>query len=243
MGVDARCEATAARAGRARSTRTVTGVMPAASGEPMNGEASRLGDPAYAPAGACARDPAFEDWDLGRGRYGRSRSSHGQGSAKLARMDGWGDAAGLGKSAPCSARRHGRGRSSRWWSWRRCLPGLYALNWWNLTPPGPWWGLPWPGGRSMAGSSTRPRPPSSLRPAMEARAFRVVALQPPLYAWLEAIGLTLGFGPQRRRRRSCPATSPAALVVLLMYWHGQLWRGLRRRPGRRDPDRLQPSSA
>ena len=21
------------------------------------------------------------------------------------------------------------------------LPGLYALNWWNLTPPGPWWGL------------------------------------------------------------------------------------------------------
>src|SRR5579864_1734801 len=21
------------------------------------------------------------------------------------------------------------------------LPGLYALNYWDLTPPGPWWGL------------------------------------------------------------------------------------------------------
>ena len=21
------------------------------------------------------------------------------------------------------------------------LPGLYALNWWDITPPGPWWGL------------------------------------------------------------------------------------------------------
>ncbi len=51
------------------------------------------------------------------------------------------------------------------------LPGLYALNWWNLTPPGPWWGLrglavldgllarPDPGGRgarAVAGGSGVP---------------------------------------------------------------------------------------
>ncbi len=103
------------------------------------------------------------------------------------------------------------------------LPGLYALNWWNLTPPGPWWGL-----RGLAvldGWAVDQSPAAgTLRPAMEARAYRAVALQPPLYAWLEAIGLA--FGSDRAPSAIVlPSYVAGALIVLLMYWHGRLWRG------------------
>ena len=87
------------------------------------------------------------------------------------------------------------------------LPGLYALNSWDLTPPGPWWGL-----RGLAvldGLVARPgagrRRRSWRRP--EARAFRAVAFQPPLYAWLEAVGLALS-PTATRWRPSCRATWP-----------------------------------
>src|SRR5438067_8325721 len=63
------------------------------------------------------------------------------------------------------------------------LPGLSALNSWDLTPPGPWWGL-----RALAvldghRLDQAPAADAVATPA-EASAFRNVALQPPLYAWL-----------------------------------------------------------
>src|SRR5581483_10942707 len=50
------------------------------------------------------------------------------------------------------------------------------------------------------------------------------ALQPPLYAWLEAAGLALG-----RDRDPLATVLPSyvagALVVVLVYLHGRLWHG------------------
>jgi 4-amino-4-deoxy-L-arabinose transferase-like glycosyltransferase len=103
------------------------------------------------------------------------------------------------------------------------LPGLYALNWWNLTPPGPWWGLR---GLAVLDGWVIDQSPAAvtLRPALEARAFKAVALQPPLYAWLEALGLAIG-SDHTPSATVLPSYIAGALVVLLMYWHGQLWRG------------------
>ena len=103
------------------------------------------------------------------------------------------------------------------------LPGLYALNWWNLTPPGPWWGLR--GLAVLEGYWIDQVPATeSLAPALEARAFRAVAMQPPLYAWLEALGLALGFD-RTPSATVLPSYLAGSLLVLLVYWHGQLWRG------------------
>ena len=103
------------------------------------------------------------------------------------------------------------------------LPGLYALNWWNLTPPGPWWGLR---GLAVLQGQVVDQVPAArtLRPAMEARAFRSVALQPPLYAWLEAAGLALG-SDHHPSATVLPSYVAGALIVLLMYRQGRLWRG------------------
>src|SRR5207302_1800291 len=64
------------------------------------------------------------------------------------------------------------------------------LHSWDLTPPGPWWGLR---GLAVRDGWIFDQVPAaaSIAPRMEARAFRTVAFQPPLYAWLEAIGLAL----------------------------------------------------
>ena len=103
------------------------------------------------------------------------------------------------------------------------LPGLYALNWWNLTPPGPWWGLR---GLAVLDGWVFDQLPAveTLQPAMEARAFRSVAFQPPLYAWLEAIGLALG-SDRAPSAIVLPSYIAGGLIVLLVYWHGRLWRG------------------
>lgn len=103
------------------------------------------------------------------------------------------------------------------------LPGLYAQNWWNLTPPGPWWGLR---GLAVLDGFVIDQSPAvvTLKPAMEARAFRAVALQPPLYAWLEAIGLALG-SDRAPSAIVLPSYIAGALIVLLIYRHGRLWRG------------------
>src|SRR5438067_13903216 len=60
------------------------------------------------------------------------------------------------------------------------LPGLYALNNWDLTPPGPWWGLR---GLAVLDGLVVDQVPAaaSIGPELEARAFRAVAFQPPLY--------------------------------------------------------------
>src|SRR5215218_8384505 len=70
------------------------------------------------------------------------------------------------------------------------LPGLYGLKSWDLNPPGPWWGLR---GLAVLDGLVVDQAPAvaGMKPGPESRAYRAVALQPPLYAWLEAVGLAL----------------------------------------------------
>ena len=101
------------------------------------------------------------------------------------------------------------------------LPGLYALRCWDLNPPGPWWGL-----RGLAALDGRllDQVPAASGMGADGRAFAAVAMQPPLYAWLEA--LALGVGPGRSPLATIlPSYLAGVLVVLLVYWHGRLWRG------------------
>jgi hypothetical protein len=103
------------------------------------------------------------------------------------------------------------------------LPGLYALRCWDLTPPGPWWGLR---GLAVLEGRVLDQVPAavSMGPPAEARMYRAVALQPPLYAWLEAIALWLS-GDRAPLATILPSYAAGVLVVMLVYWHGRLWRG------------------
>jgi 4-amino-4-deoxy-L-arabinose transferase-like glycosyltransferase len=102
------------------------------------------------------------------------------------------------------------------------LPGLYALRNWDLTPPGPWWGLR--GIEVYDGHVWDQAAASGIGTGAEARVYRAVALQPPLYVWVEAIGFSLS-------RSGNPLVSvlpsylAGALVVVLVYLHGRIWRG------------------
>ena len=101
------------------------------------------------------------------------------------------------------------------------LPGLYALNSWDLNPPGPWWGLR---GLAVLDGMIVDQVPAvaDVKPVHEAEAFRTVALQPPLYAWLEAVGLALS--PEHDPRATVlPSYVGGILVVVLVYLHGRLW--------------------
>ncbi len=102
------------------------------------------------------------------------------------------------------------------------LPGLYALNYWDLAPPGPWWGL-----RALAVLDGAVGDQSGVAEGLaspEAGAYLRVAYQPPLYAWLAAIGL--GLTPDRAPWASVlPSYVAGAAVVILVYLHGRLWRG------------------
>lgn len=103
------------------------------------------------------------------------------------------------------------------------LPGLYALNSWDLNPPGPWWGLR---GLAVLDGMLIDQVPATtaVKPGPEEQAFRAVALLPPLYAWLEAVGLALS--PDRDPRATVlPSYVAGALVVVLIYFHGRLWHG------------------
>jgi hypothetical protein len=103
------------------------------------------------------------------------------------------------------------------------LPGLIALNSWDLTPPGPLWGL-----RALAvldGRLLDQLPAASeIGPAGESAAFRAVSLQPPLYAWLAALGMTLS-ADHDPLASVLPSYVSGALVIILVYLHGRLWRG------------------
>jgi hypothetical protein len=105
------------------------------------------------------------------------------------------------------------------------LPGLYALSCWDLSPPGPWWGL-----RGLAvldGLWLDQVPLGGLGPpgeAGEAAAYRAVAFQPPLYAWLEAACLAVS-SHRNPLASALPSYVLGALVVVLAYLHGRLWRG------------------
>jgi hypothetical protein len=102
------------------------------------------------------------------------------------------------------------------------LPGLYALRNWDLNPPGPWWGL-----RGLAVLEGRVLDQTTMRglPAgLEEKTYRAVALQPPLYAWLEAIGLWFS-GDRAPLATVLPSYMAGAFVVLLAFLLGKLWRG------------------
>src|SRR4051812_25433841 len=102
------------------------------------------------------------------------------------------------------------------------LPGLYALRNWDLNPPGPWWGLR--GLAVLEGKVLDQTAMTGLPPGLEARTYRAVALQPPLYAWLEALGLW--FSPDHSPLATVlPSYAAGALVVILVYGLGRLWRG------------------
>lgn len=102
------------------------------------------------------------------------------------------------------------------------LPGLYALNWWDLVPPGPWWGLR--GLAVLEGLWLDQSPMTGVGPPHEAAAYRAVALQPPLYAWLEAVCLRLS--PSLNPLATVlPGYVAGVLVVMLVFGHGRLWRG------------------
>jgi hypothetical protein len=103
------------------------------------------------------------------------------------------------------------------------VPGLYALNNWDLTPPGPWWGL-----RALAvldGYVLDQVPAAAvIKPVVEAWAFRTVASQPPLYSWLEAIGLALS-ADRNPLASVLPSYVAGVVVVVLVFLHGRLWHG------------------
>lgn len=103
------------------------------------------------------------------------------------------------------------------------LPGMAALNSWDLTPPGPMWGL-----RGLAALDglllDQTAAVGAIKPAQEAAAFRAVAYQPPLYAWLEAIAF--GLSSDRNPIGSIlPSYLSGVVAVALVYLHGRLWRG------------------
>ncbi len=103
------------------------------------------------------------------------------------------------------------------------LPGLAALNAWDLTPPGPMWGLR---GLAVLDGLLIDQTPAAdeIKPSQEAAAFRAVAYQPPLYAWLEALGFWLS--AERDPLASVlPSYIAGALAVVVVYLHGRLWRG------------------
>jgi hypothetical protein len=103
------------------------------------------------------------------------------------------------------------------------LPGLVALNSWDLTPPGPLWGL-----RALAVLDGMPldQVPAAMeiRPPGESAAFRAVSFQPPLYAWLEAVGMFLS-ADREPLASVLPSYVAGMIVVILVYLHGRIWRG------------------
>jgi hypothetical protein len=64
----------------------------------------------------------------------------------------------------------------------------------------------------------------AIKPAQESAAYRVVAFQPPLYAWLEAILFWLS-ADRDPRASVLPSYVAGGLAVMLVYLHGRLWRG------------------
>ncbi len=103
------------------------------------------------------------------------------------------------------------------------LPGLYGLKNWDLNPPGPWWGLR--GLAVLEGRAWDQVPAASgMGPAPEAAAFRAVALQPPLYAWLEAAALALS--PDRSPVATVlPGYVAGVAAVILVFLLGRSWIG------------------
>ena len=108
------------------------------------------------------------------------------------------------------------------------LPGLAALNSWDLTPPGPMWGLR---GLAVLDGLLVDQTPAAktIKPNQEAAAFRAVAYQPPLYAWIEAIAFRLS-SDRNPIGSILPSYLAGVIVVALVYLHGRPLAGHRVRP-------------
>lgn len=103
------------------------------------------------------------------------------------------------------------------------LPGLYALRSWDLDSPGPWWGLR---GLAVLDGWRWDQVPAGLGlgSSAEEAAFRAIALQPPLSAWLE--GATLSLSTTRAPLATIlPSFVGGALTVILVYLLGRQWAG------------------
>ncbi len=103
------------------------------------------------------------------------------------------------------------------------LPGLVALNAWDLTPPGPMWGLR---GLAVLDGLIVDQVPAGfgIKTIREEGAYKAVAFQPPLYAWLESLGFWLS-ADHNPLASVLPSYVAGALAVVMVYLHGRLWRG------------------
>jgi Dolichyl-phosphate-mannose-protein mannosyltransferase len=103
------------------------------------------------------------------------------------------------------------------------LPGLVALNAWDLTPPGPLWGLR---GLAVLDGLVLDQMPAGvgIKTSREEASYKAVAFQPPLYAWLESLGFWLS-ADHNPMASVLPSYVAGALAVVLVYLHGRLWRG------------------
>lgn len=104
------------------------------------------------------------------------------------------------------------------------LPGLAAVRSWDLTSPGPLWGL-----RAMAVAVDgmvvdQTGAGEAIKPERESAGYRSVAFQPPLYPWMAAAGLTLS-GDCNPLACVLPSYAAGAMIVILAYLQGRLWRG------------------
>jgi uncharacterized membrane protein len=102
------------------------------------------------------------------------------------------------------------------------LPGLSGLRSWDLNPPGPWWGL-----RALEvlnGHFWDQAQAQHIGSPAEVAIYRSVALQPPLFAWLEAAALKLSFD-RAPVATVVPSYLAGAVVILLVFQLGRLWAG------------------
>ena len=103
------------------------------------------------------------------------------------------------------------------------LPGLIALNSWDLTPPAPLWGLR---GLAVLDGHVIDQTPAaeSIKPAREKAAFQAIALRPPLCCWLIALGFWLT-ADRDPLAAVLPSYIAGAAAVMLVHLHGRIWRG------------------
>ncbi|WP_165071317.1 glycosyltransferase family 39 protein [Paludisphaera rhizosphaerae] len=104
------------------------------------------------------------------------------------------------------------------------LPGLAAMRSWDLSSPGPLWGL-----RALAVAIDgmvvdQTGACDAIKPERESAGYRSVAFQPPLYPWLAAAGMSLS-GDYDPIACILPSYAAGAGIVILIYLQGRLWRG------------------
>ena len=102
------------------------------------------------------------------------------------------------------------------------IPGLLALRHWDLSPPGPWWGLR--GLAVLEGYTLDQVALEGVGTPIEGWAYRQVAMHPPLYAWLEAAALAIS-GDRAPIATVVPSFLAGLFLVLLVYRLGVLWGG------------------